>query len=249
MKKLFSAVISAGLVFGTNISIAQDDWKVIPVEIFTCSYNEGKGPEDLAAFVENFNEWADTSNVNDYAAWILTPYYFGPGQNSGFDFGWLGASKTAAGQGKAQDQWLKTGLTEQADANWTCSAHGNMASVNYKPAKTPKDGVITMSDCSYRKGATFDGLATAMTSYAEVLSDAGSDAAIFHWYPIYGGGGENYDFKWVESHKNLEAMGEDYDRVANGRLFVQQNQLMGHLTSCDASRAYIAKSIRHVELR
>ncbi|MEM9532871.1 MAG: hypothetical protein AAGA23_18265 [Pseudomonadota bacterium] len=106
-----------------------------------------------------------------------------------------------------------------------------------------------MSDCTYQEGATFDALSAAMADYASLMEDAGSKAAIFHWYPIYGAGGESFDFKWVESYASLVDQTKDLDRITNDRLFVKRNQLLSHLITCDSRRVYMAESVRHVQLR
>ena len=47
----------------------------------------------------------------------------------------------------------------------------------------------------------------------------------------------------------LADLGADYDRYGNGGGYVLNNQLFGHMLSCDSSRAYVAKNRRYAELR
>ena len=51
--------------------------KVVPVEIYACKYNEGKTEADLNAVIERWNAWADEDDMDDYAAWLLTPFSIG----------------------------------------------------------------------------------------------------------------------------------------------------------------------------
>ena len=116
-KILFSGLITS-LVFlaGSGTVSAQDDGMlVIPVELYACSYNDGKGPDDLDIVIDKWNEWADTSGIDDYAAWTLTPYYFGPEQE--FDVLWLGAGKDAVALGRAQDAYNAENAELQDDFN------------------------------------------------------------------------------------------------------------------------------------
>ena len=164
------------------------------------------------------------------------------------------AGKTAVALGKAHDTWLgdNDGLQGEVDEFTSCAGHSNFASVNYKPTpagKTPEDSLITFSDCNFHKGATFDALGTAMGAWSEYLDENGSEAGIFHWYPIYGGGGEKFDFKWLEVHGNFEEMGRDYEMFGNGRGFEKYGELLDPLVTCDAARVYRAKSRRFVQLR
>lgn len=109
--------------------------------------------------------------------------------------------------------------------------------------------MLSFSDCTFREGATFEALSSAMAEWSEYWAGAGSTAGIWHWYPVYGGGGEEFDFKWLEAHANLEEVGADYERFGNGGGFVTSNRLLAHLIECDSSRVYLAQSRRFVQLR
>ena len=252
---LFAMV--AILAIGSGTAIAEhheDGFKVIPVDLYACRYNENKGPKDLDAYAAKFNAWADAKGMNDISVWTLTPYYFGPGDNADFDFIWMVGGKTAVAMGKTHDTWLadNDGLQGEADELASCSGHSNFGSINYKPTPegaTPENSVISFADCNFNEGATFEELGTAMGAWSEYLGEKGSEAGIFHWYPVYGGGGEGFDFKWLEAHGNFEAMGVDYESYGNGRGFEKYGELIRPLVSCDAARVYRAKSRRFAQLR
>ena len=240
-------VAGTGTVHADNHAI-----QVVPVEMFTCKYHEGKGQDDLNAVIDQWNDWADKARLDDYAAWTLTPYYYGPDQN--FDVIWLGAGKNAVALGKAQDMYIAedAGLHEAFNEVVSCDAHVNFASIAYKlppEDKTPTDSVLTFSDCTLKEGATFAALGAAMQQWAQHLAGSGSDTPIWHWWPAYGGGGEEFSFKWLEAHDSLADLGADYDRYGNGGGYVLYNQLFSHMMSCDSSRAYLAKNHRHAQLR
>lgn len=255
MKKILISSVVTGLVFlvGFGAASAQDDGMlVIPVELYACSYNENKGPADLDTVIDNWNAWADKEGMDDYAAWTLTPYYFGTEQD--FDVIWLGAGKDAVALGKAQDTYLNEGgeLQGQFAEVISCDAHSNFASLNFKaPPKgaTPANSIMTFSDCKYKDGASFSALAAAMGEWSEHMTDAGSKAGVWHWYPVYGGGGEEFSFKWIEAHKNLSDLGVDYESYGNGGGYMTSGRLFGHLLDCDSTRAYVAQSRRFVQLR
>jgi hypothetical protein len=255
MKKILIATIFTSLVVlvGTGQVSAQDDGMlIIPVEMYACSYKDRQGPDNLDRVISKWSAWADARALNDYAAWTLTPYYFGPAQE--FDVIWLGAGKNAVALGRGQDDFIANSGGIQDDFNEVldCSGHTNFASVNYKAppeGATPANSVLTFSDCKYREGATFSAVSAAMAQWAQHLSDGGSNAGVWHWYPAYGGGGEEFDFKWLQAHANLEDLGADYDRYATGGGFVTRGRLLGHLIDCDSSRAYLAQSRRFVQLR
>lgn len=257
MKKTLSLAVSALLLFlaGPASVLADDhesDWKVIPVELFACSYNEGKGPADLDAVIDRWNAWADKQGVDSYSAWTLTPYFYGPDQD--FDLLWLGAGKDAVALGKAQDAYLSedAGLRAGFNSVINCSAHVQYASVQFKaPPKnaTPGNSVLTFSDCNIKEGASWDAVNTAMGEWSKHLREAGSEAAIWHWYPAYGGGNEDFDFKWLEGYANFAALGADFESYGNGGGYKVAGGLFGELLDCDSNRAYLAKNRRYVQLR
>ena len=189
MKKILLSTFFSSLVFlvGSGGVSAQDDGMVIiPVELFTCTYNDRQGPNNLDRVIDNWNAWADNNGTDEYAAWTLTPYYFGPNQE--FDMIWMGAGKTAVALGQAQDDYAANdvGLIDDFAEVLDCDSHSNFASVNYKAppeGATPASSVLTFSDCKYREGATFSAVSAAMAEWSQHLSDEGSVTGIWHWYP------------------------------------------------------------------
>ena len=114
MKRLLTALASCTLLLLAGIGIADEHEGeaeeanvATPLEMFACTYNEGKGPADLDAATKKWNAWADKKGVDDYSAWTLVPYYSGPEQD--FDVLWLGGSENAKTMGRVQDTWLATG--------------------------------------------------------------------------------------------------------------------------------------------
>lgn len=257
MKKTLISGFMTGLVLlaGLGTASAQDNGMlVIPVELYACTFNDRKGPDDLDRWVNKWSAWADSNDIDDYAAWTLTPYYFGAGPNAGIDVIWMGAGKDAVALGMAQDSWLASndGLAEEVEEIMTCAGHANYASINFKAppeGATPANSVMTFSDCQYQEGASFPALGAAMGEWSRHLSAAGSNSGIWHWYPVYGGGGEEFDFKWLQAYENLADLGADYERFGNGGGFVTRGRLLGHLIDCDSSRAYLAENRRFVQLR
>jgi hypothetical protein len=69
-KTIFSSFItSLVLLAGSGTVSAQDDGMlVIPVELFSCSYKDRKGSDDLDKVIDKWNKWADESGLDDYAA-------------------------------------------------------------------------------------------------------------------------------------------------------------------------------------
>jgi hypothetical protein len=220
-----------------------------PIELFACSYNEGKGPADLDDAVAAWNAWADKLDLNGYSAWTLVPYYSGPEQD--FDVLWLGGSSKAKTLGRAQDLWLATGSKEIEGFNdvWTCDAHMNFATLQFKDPperENPNNVVLSFSDCTMAEGVDFEDLAPSLTEWAKYREGHGSTSGMWVLFPAYGGGAEEFDFKFVASWQNLEEQGADYDQYSESGWRKGDELFQGKL-SCDSSRVYIATNRRMAE--
>ena len=255
MRKILLMIMTTSLVtfVGTGSTMAQDDGMlVIPVELYACSYNDRKDSGDLDDVVDKWNAYMDKNGTDSYAAWTLTPDYYGPNQE--FDMIWMGAAKNAIAMGEGHDAWLagNDGIAAEFTEVLSCAAHSNFASINHKALPdndASSTAVLTFSDCSYNEGATFDAVGAAMAKWSQYLTDAGSTTGIFHWYPVYGGGGEEFDFKWLQGYANHAELGADYERYGNGRGFETRRTLLSHLVSCDSARVYNARNRRAAQLR
>ncbi len=250
MKRFLITLVTSGFVLAAalNVAVAQDDDdgdNAVPVEIYACSYNEGMGPADLDAVIDEWNAWADERGMNDYSAWTLTPFYAGPEQE--FDVLWMGVTETGQAMGAAQDDWLANGGELQAkfDSVSPCNAHGMFAAVQFKEPperEDPSSVVIAFTDCTIADGKSFgNDVAPALAAWSEFRSGHGSTAGIWAFFPVYGGGGEEFDFKYVASHANHAEQGADFDNYDPAK--AREILPMGML-DCDSSRSYIARNRR-----
>ncbi len=84
----------------------------------------------------------------------------------------------------------------------------------------------------------------ALQAWGEFRSGHGSTAGIWVFFPVYGGGGEEYDFKFVASHANHAEAGADFDNYdpAKAREIFPRG-----LLDCDSSRSYNATNVRMAE--
>jgi len=196
--KIYRVVASATAMFAllfTGSVFAQVSadgmGKVIPVEMFVCNYNDGQNEGDLNKAISRWTEYMDESGTNNYAAWKLTPYFYGADQ--AFDFIWMGAYSDGNAMGAGTDTWLRDGgdIAEAFDKVADCGAHIMLSSAMYKsPAnnETPTTGVITMMNCELNEGNRYSDIKKAELSWAEYLTSNGSSAGYWHWFPTYGGG-------------------------------------------------------------
>ena len=215
---------------------------VMPVEIYVCNYNDGHGPADLDKWAGKWNAWADSSALEPYSAWTLTPFYFGSEQD--FDFIWLGISPDAKALGRAYDKYLSQSgqLPAEFDQMAKCEAHNNFATMNIKPPPDNDNStsfVLSFSNCKHKEGKSFDDVAPALQAWSQYRTAHGSEAGMWVMWPAYGGGDAEFDFKFAVSHPNHESLGADYDQYSGGG-YAKAQELFGEVIDCDTARAYNA---------
>lgn len=256
MNKRMTALLPCGLLLAGGLSIADQHEgdagasdHATPVELYVCNFNEGKGHADLDKVVSQWNRWADRNGLDEYSAWTLVPFYMSAEQE--FDVIWLGGAPSAASMGRAQDTYLTKGTDMQAAFAdvVSCPTHVNMATLTTKEpdsAEPPDRAVISFSDCSLAEGASFDDVMPAIYEWGEYRAEHGSTGGHWIMFPAYGGGDEDFDFKFVAGWRTLEQQGSDWDQYSREGWKKAQELFSGKM-DCDSSRVYVATNRRHAE--
>lgn len=247
MKKITAAsaaislVLLSGAVLADNHEPAPLRW--VPVEAWTCDYVDGKGPADLDSVIAEWNAWMDAHDEHEYFAMTLTPFYFG---ENAFDVGWLGTWPNGQAMGRGMDRWV----TEGGDINakffevLSCDSHSNFASAELKSpgeGEAPDNFVLTFSDCTGPEtdeewGQLFGGFA----QWSAYMTEHGYHQGNWIMFPVYGGGGAEFDFKLIQGFDNHTELGEDYQRYIDRTDWDKEGELLGELLECDDARVYQA---------
>lgn len=240
MKRILIAAVSATLVFLSGPASAdnhedQHDW--VPMEIFTCNFNEGKSMKDFRAATDAWSAWADERNVESYWAALLTPYYYGPEQGN-FDIGWLGGWTSGTAMGTDTDLWINEGgdvAAIFADAA-SCDAHGGFAATNLYEGSGPDEDnniVLAFQDCTQ----TTDVL-PIFDEWSKFAAEAGFKGGLWMLAPVYGDGSADYHFKLVTSNRDFAEVGSDWDLwEAHYDKWIEMTS--GNM-ECDDARVYVA---------
>ena len=254
LKSATMAATAALLI--TNLALAQvsEDGmgKVLPVEIFACTYNDGQDDGDLEKVIGRWSIFMDENGIDDYAAWTLIPYHYTPEQD--FDLLWVGAYTDGNAMGTGTHIWLTKGgdISEQFDEVLDCGAHVMLSSAMYKApasAETPASGIFTMMDCELNEGSRYSDIKAAEMKWADYLTSSGSTAGYWHWFPSFGGGDAEFDYKVVFGYTDYIELGKDFERFANGGGRKTSRELFADIDECDDPRVYIATSVRAAQLR
>ena len=257
MKRIFVAAAALGTVVlagGPSYAQVTEDsmGKVVPVHLYICNFVGRKGPSDLNKVIANWNLYMDERNSTNYAAWTLAPYHYG-GDNT-FDVAWLGVYTDGNALGAATDQWLAEGaeLRDDFAEVLDCVAHLGMGSAMYKrPADTgtPATGIITIMDCKLNEGHRYEDIQAAEVQWAEHMTRSGSAAGTYHWFPQFGGGNAEFDYKVVNAYASYAELGADWERFANGGGRAASEETFGDIDECDDARVYVATSRRAAQIR
>ena len=75
-KTLIAFVTGTSMALLASAAIAQQPAPMPTpiIEIFACTFRANNDMADLTAVTARWNTWADRNNVNDYTAFIATPY-------------------------------------------------------------------------------------------------------------------------------------------------------------------------------
>lgn len=226
--------------------------KIVPVEIYACKFNDGKGMSDLNAVIDDWNEFSDDSDMDNYAAWLLTPFFYTTEQD--FDILWLGAFRDGNAMGQGLQNWIANGQEVGAGFQEVidCPAHVAFSSSMYKAppsGNTPESGLITMMDCELNEGFEYSDIKAAELLWVEHLTESGSNAAYYHWRPMFGGGDAEFDYKVVFAYPDFVALGSDTEKFLNGGGREVSRQVFDDIDECDDARVYVTRSLRSGKIR
>ncbi len=254
--KILTSAAAATLLVAATPGIAQVSadgmGKIVPVELYACDFVDGKGRADLDSVIERWNDYSDDNDMDDYAAWLLTPFFSTPEQD--FDIIWLGAYRDGKAMGSRLQEWIESGgelmaaFAEVVD----CKAHVAYSSAMYKApsgGNVPESGIITMMDCELNDGHRYSDVQAAELKWMDHLKNTGSKAAYYHWMPMFGGGEAEFDYKVVLSYPDFEAVGASFDMFANEGGRDVSTEIFGNIDDCDDARVYVTNSIRSAKIR
>jgi hypothetical protein len=254
--RVATCVAAGGLLLAVTPGHAQVSadgmGKVVPVELYTCKFAEGKSDADLASVIEQFNAFEDDNDIDSYAAWLLRPFFYSPEQD--FDLIWLGAFRDGNAMGEGLQRWITEGgeVAAAFDEVIDCSAHVGYSSSMYKAPdgnNPPNQGFITMMDCKLNEGHRYEDIKAAELKWVDHLTNAKSKGGYYHWTPMWGGGDADFDYKVVFTYPSFEEVGADFERFANGGGREVSREIFGDIDECNEARVYIARSIRSAKIR
>ena len=206
----------------------------------TCNFNDGKGFDELDDAIRDWNRWADDRGMDDYMAITMTPNFHGPDT---FEVAWIGMSSNAEAFGASMDTYMAEGgdVTEGFMEVLACDSHGMWASSEVKAAsesQPPDNVVIVFRDCTINDGVTFDEIGEGAGAWADFMVENDYPHGEWMWWPVFGGGGAEYDFKIVQGFSSHADVGRMLEKYGNGGGWRTYQEHLGSLVQCDDGRVY-----------
>lgn len=255
MKRIVPAVLSAMMILFAGSAMAQDEQPgppgSRPIEAYSCNFNDGMGPADLAEVVEDWNEWMDERGYTRYFAATMSPHYFG---QRNFDVAWLGMWPDGNAMGAGTDDWLVNGqeigakLFEVLD----CTSHINFALMEVKASPIPYLArgdmfVLEFSNCSILEGKSYDDYLAAQREWNTYADEHGIAGGSWNLWPVWGETADaGYDFKRAYVLPDYATLGANWALSAAGH-GQKAMELFGELAECDSPRIYTATVQRVME--
>jgi len=242
--------VSPVLLFAVSGANAQENPRTwAPMEIIGCTFINDAGMDEFDRAVESWNNWMDRNDMNNYAAFVLTPQFVSP--ESEYDVGWLGAWADAASLADMQT-WLTDGgdVRAEFDEVVDCPLHQALAINNVKPIGEVTEGSVVpveFTNCTLNAGQGGAAAHDAIIRWTEYLTANGSNAG--HWVMRPGPGeipDAGYSFKWSVAYPSWADAAHDFDLYFNQGGDQRMAALLGPYFSCDNSRVYNSQNVRGI---
>jgi len=247
MKRLLLAASTAActLLMGTSVTFAQDGPPQFrPIEMWTCSYAGRNDRDDLDSVYEGIVE---SAGDEAYAAWHLDPYFAGSRAND-FDFFYLGAWEDGTTMGRDLTNYLAnaTDVGEAWDEALDCVAHMFASNrIQANPATDDGTGnfILTVSDCNVAHDSNPAQAIGALQRFNAYRVANGSTVGTFAWFPVYGDGEAEFDFKLAQAYADFQALGDAFQWSVDNQAYNVSDAMTQGVVDCDEARVYTGTTI------
>lgn len=212
-----------------------------PVELYSCTFREGKSMADLDALDARFKQWADRNNKG-HSSWRIVPLL--RSTEGDFDVGYIGSWNDGKSMGAGMDAWAaNTDLLPEYTETIDC-AHSLMASATVNaPNGPPENGIVWFASCHIQDSATPELAYMTHMHAATKMREMGGKGQSWLFYPSLGLGDPGLDYYSVVTFNSMKELGESWEMYYNGggwKVGVAANAI----TQCDSPRVYTVKSVR-----
>ena len=189
MRKLVCGLVFVAVASVVNIAWAQgpgviDPVRPVSVQVYLCTFNEGKTIADLNGLQQRWVSAMEESNYNGLT-FQLTPRYV----SGAFDIIWL--DYLPFDQLAESQEWFDTNA-QDVNTDYleivSCQVSLNTNRLRYANEPLPEDGTgfFLWDWCTLREGVTGAAVAARRNEFVQGLSDAGARGAWSVMFPFMG---------------------------------------------------------------
>ena len=212
-----------------------------PVELYACTFREGKTMADLDELDARYKEWADANN-KDQSSWRMVPVL--RDMEGEFHVGYIGSWNTGGAMGASMDAWMgNSELLAEYQETIECG-HSLFASAEINaPKGPPKDGVVWFATCKVQDNATDELAFATHKRMSAAMRDMGIKSQSWLFYPSLGLGDVKFDYYSVVTFNSMAELGEGWEIYYNKGGW-KKAAAADAITQCDSPRVYSVKGIR-----
>jgi len=247
MKKLLLSAVTAActLFLGAGVTYAQNGVPEIrPLEMWVCNYRDGKDQGDMDKV---FEEFVEATEGDAYAGYRLVPSYVSGAQD--FDFIYLGVWENGSMMGRDLADYSVKG--DDADEAWDevadCPASLMYGSIRIEQNDDADGGsgnfMVSISDCKVGHSVSNSQAIGALTRFNNYRVANGSTVGTIVWFPVYGGGDVEFDFKLAHVYSGPQHFGDSFQWAVDNQSYLVQADMLDGVVSCDVPRLYNGDTI------
>lgn len=212
--------------------------------MWVCSYRDGKDQGDMD---NAFEEFVEATADDAYAGYRLVPSYV-TGEQA-FDFIYLGVWESGSMMGRDLADYAAKG--DDADEAWDevadCPASLMYGSIRIQQNDDADAGtgdfMLSISDCKVGHGVSNGQALGALRRFNDYRVANGSSVGTIAWFPIYGGGGVEFDFKLAQVYSGPQHFGDSFQWNVDNQAYLVREDMLDGVVSCDVPRLYNGDTI------
>jgi hypothetical protein len=243
-----NAVISVSGLLAVAVTVSMpasadnhEQANVDPVDMYMCTFREGKGLDDLDKLDARWKKWA-AKNDPGQSAWRLVPVL--RATDDPYAVGYLGSWTSGEAMGAGMDAWAGGGdLLEEYVATIDCK-RAVVASVEVNaPNGPPENGVVWFSSCTVNEGSTLEDAYKAHSAVSAAMREMGGKAQSWLFYPSLGFGDVPFDYYSVVTFNSMSELGAGWEMYYNKGGWKKAAD-MNDAADCDSPRVYSANAMQ-----
>ena len=238
-------VLAMSVACVQGVQAADAPVKAVPLELYACAWQEGKGMQDLQKVNEKFVKWSKKHQQN-YSAWTITPQFRSSDQP--FDVGWIGAWKDGATMGSGIQAFHSDGTEMAAAFDEVVDCTNSHALFSSVMLNAPKGGgsktpLVQFSSCSINEGKTPNDAHKAHKAFSDFMIGKGGQSASWMLWPALGAGDIDFEYFAVSAYESYAQLGIAFEAYANGGGWQKVRDELYSVVTCDEPRLYNGKRV------